>query len=142
MSDEKEPQQPENPGNTPSGEQPGFIVPPQSPPPSEPSAATPPPSPPPASGQASSRATLALILGIVGIVLCPPVAVAAWIIGVQERRAIAAGQSPQAGQGMATAGWVMGIIGTIILILIVLIVGFAIAAATIMGGSRFSQIGY
>ena len=97
------------------------------------------PAPPPASGQvpapapesASGKSVTALVLGIVGIVLCTPVAIAAWIVGHQERTDISAGRSPQAGLGMATAGWILGIIGTALLLLLFigLLVYFAFFAA-------------
>ena len=75
------------------------------------------PPPPGAAGEkASSRATTALILGILGFVCCQLCAPFAWYMGNQENKAIKAGQSPAAGQGFATAGMILGIIGSIFLI--------------------------
>jgi hypothetical protein len=75
------------------------------------------PPPPPMSGdKASSRATTSMILGILGFVCCQLCAPFAWYMGNQEVKAIKAGQSPAAGQGFATAGMVLGIIGTIFLV--------------------------
>ncbi|MDH3255600.1 MAG: hypothetical protein OEM62_11455, partial [Acidobacteriota bacterium] len=39
----------------------------------------------------------------------------AWILGKQELNAIAAGQAPAAGEGVAKAGMILGIIGTILI---------------------------
>ena len=71
---------------------------------------------PPAPESASSQAVIALILGIVGLVFCQLIGIAAWIIGAKERNAIKRGESPEAGMGLATAGWILGIIDTIIII--------------------------
>lgn len=77
--------------------------------------------------QAPSSATWALVLGIVGFVLCPLLAsIPAWIIGAQARQE--AGRLPgQPGHGMATAGMVLGIIATVIwsLLLLLFLIGVA-----------------
>ena len=77
----------------------------------------PPPAPPNApSAKASGRATTALILGILGFVCCQLCAPFAWYIGKNEVKAIKDGASPAAGQGIAQAGMILGIIGSIFLI--------------------------
>ena len=86
---------------------------------------TPPPPPAPpggtvVDGKASSRATTSLILGILGFVCCQVCAPFAWHMGNQELKAIAAGQSSMAGQGIAMAGKILGIIGSVFLIFAVL----------------------
>jgi len=58
-----------------------------------------------------------LVLGILGIVCCGLCAPFAWFIGSAELKQIKAGLSSQAGKGFAQAGMIMGIIGTILLIL-------------------------
>ncbi len=68
---------------------------------------------------ASTQAIIALVLGIVGL-FCNPFGIAAWIIGQKERNAIKRGESPEAGMGLATAGWILGIIDTVLLILSIL----------------------
>ncbi len=74
------------------------------------------PPPPPGAGQkASSRATTALILGILGLVCCQLCAPFAWYMGHAENKAIKAGLSTNASQGFATAGLILGIIGTAML---------------------------
>jgi uncharacterized protein DUF4190 len=61
-------------------------------------------------------AVLSLVLGIVGIVVCGIAAPFAWAQGRNAERAIA-GAPPGAysGKGMATAGKILGIIGTALL---------------------------
>ena len=75
---------------------------------------TPPPAPPTA--PASNRPVISLVLGIVGIVCCAICGPIAWYVGKQELAAIAAGQSPAAGEGMAKAGMILGIVGTVLLV--------------------------
>ncbi|MCS7264386.1 MAG: DUF4190 domain-containing protein [Armatimonadetes bacterium] len=66
---------------------------------------------------ASSRAIWSLVLGILGLILCGLLAPFAWWLGSSELKDIKAGLSPQSGQGLATAGMVLGIIGTVLLVL-------------------------
>lgn len=75
------------------------------------------PPPPPAAMGSSSQATMSLVLGIVGIVCCGLAAPFAWWMGKKELAAIDAGTNPEAGRGLATAGKILGIIGTILLVL-------------------------
>src|SRR6476620_3502707 len=65
----------------------------------------------------SSRATTALILGIVSIVCCSFCGPFAWYIGKQELDAIRGGTAPASSEGTAKAGMVLGIIGTVLLAL-------------------------
>jgi fatty acid desaturase len=82
----------------------------------------------------ASQATLALILGIVGLLLFQPLGPFAWWLGGKEKKAIDAGRRDPANRGQAVAGWVLGIIATIFLILgvlffvIFLIIGIGAAA--------------
>ena len=78
---------------------------------------------------ASGKAIAALVLGIAGLVgnlggcccclfsplgVCGPVA---WFLGHYELRAIRGGLAPRAGEGLATAGRVMGIVSSSLLAL-------------------------
>lgn len=66
---------------------------------------------------ASTQAITSLILGILGIVCCGLLAPVAWFLGSQELKAIQQGASPVAGEGLARAGMILGIIGSILLVL-------------------------
>jgi hypothetical protein len=78
-------------------------------------ASPPPPSylPPPQS--ASTNATVSLVLGVLGVICCALLAPFAWYLGNQELKAIQAGASPAAGDGIARAGMVLGIVGVVLL---------------------------
>ncbi len=61
----------------------------------------------------------ALVLGILGIVICGVVAPFAWVIGKNSLDTIRK-QPGWGGEGMAMAGYILGIVGTALLILSVL----------------------
>ncbi len=87
----------------------------------------------PSADKASGRAITSLVLGIVGILCCGPLAIVAWILGAIELSDIKKGLSPRAGEGMAKAGMIIGIIGTVLMILGIL-VWIALMAMGIMAG--------
>lgn len=62
-----------------------------------------------------SQATTILVLGILGLICCAPLAVAAWIMGNKEMAAIDAGMRNPQNRGTANAGRIIGIIGTALL---------------------------
>lgn len=63
----------------------------------------------------ASQATTALVLGILGIVICGILAPFAWSIGAKELAAIDSGLRPPENRGTANAGRILGIIGTVLL---------------------------
>jgi len=108
----------------------------------------PPPYPPPGYGApyspyvplpAHPRATTAMVLGIVGMTgfMCYVtflVAPAAWIIGAKAVKEIDANPGMYGGRSEANAGKIMGIVGTVLLILALLaLTAFVIVSVTIDG---------
>lgn len=73
----------------------------------------------------NKQALWALILGILGIVCCGLLAPVAWYMGRKEVQAVDAGLSSQENRGMAMAGMILGIVGSVLLILTLLWVFFA-----------------
>jgi hypothetical protein len=69
-----------------------------------------------------SQATLALVLGILSILCCPVLGPVAIFIGNAARGRIQASGGTVGGGGLATAGFIMGIIGTVWLVIAALIV--------------------
>lgn len=65
--------------------------------------------------QQKSQATTALVLGILGLVCCGILAPIAWYMGSQELQRIQRGEVPATNEGMARAGMILGIIGTVFL---------------------------
>jgi len=76
-----------------------------------------------------SRATTVLVLGILGLVLCSVLAPIAWYMGNEEVRAIDAGRRDPTNRGTANAGRILGIIGTVLMGLGIILLFF------VLGGS-------
>lgn len=79
------------------------------------------------------RGTLILVLGILGLIVCGPLAVVAWVMGSGDLKAMDGGTMDPAGRGTTQAGKICGIIGTILLILTIIAVAvffmFGVGAA-------------
>ncbi len=69
-----------------------------------------------------SQAVLALVLGIIGMVAFQLVAPFAWVVSHREIQAIDQGRRNPVNRGLAVAGKITGIIGTVLLALGVLVV--------------------
>lgn len=84
------------------------------------------------------RGTLILILGILGLVVCGPLAIAAWVMGAGDLKEMDAGTMDPSGRGTTNAGKICGIIGTILLILGLVIFGiiFAFGLAAGLAGQH------
>jgi hypothetical protein len=136
-------QPPQDPNQPPSGEQPGYWQqqsgqpeqpgqdPYAQPPSDQPSYGQPPQAPygqaPQAPGYPMAyapdhpKATTSLILGILGIVICGIIAPFAWRMGKRTVDEIDASHGQLGGRGSAQAGYILGLIGTILLGLGVLV---------------------
>ncbi len=77
----------------------------------------------PQAGSTHPKATASLVLGIVGLVAFSPVAPIAWYLAASARREMATDPQRWQSGGTATAGLVMGIIGTILLGLSIVLLG-------------------
>ena len=83
------------------------------------------------------RGTLILVLGILGLVVCGPLGIAAWIMGNGDLKEMDAGAMDPAGRSTTNAGRICGIVATILAILGVVI--FAIVMIVGMGSAAMSQ---
>jgi hypothetical protein len=68
----------------------------------------------PAYPSAPHRGGTILALGIVGLICCAPVGIAAWVMGNQDLSEMAAGRMNRAGEGMTQAGKICGIIAVVL----------------------------
>lgn len=81
------------------------------------------------------RGTMVLVMGILSIVFCPFLGIFAWMMGAADLREMKSGRMDKSGEGHTQAGYICGIIGTVlfaiqvvfILLYIVLIVGVVAA---------------
>ena len=63
------------------------------------------------------RGALILVLGILGIVACQLCAPFAWLMGKKDLQEMAAGRMDPEGKGLTQAGMYLGLIGTIMIVL-------------------------
>ncbi|MBL9160382.1 MAG: hypothetical protein JNJ70_23065 [Verrucomicrobiales bacterium] len=70
------------------------------------------------------RATLILVMGILGLVLCPICAPIAWVMGNRDIQAMNSGLMDPTGLEQTKAGKICGIIGTILLVLVAIALVF------------------
>lgn len=84
----------------------------------------PPPLPPSSESPSSSRAVMALVFGVLGVVCCGFFAPVAWYLGNEELTGIDAGRLPENNRGLAQIAKILGIIGTVLLGLLLLWVIF------------------
>ncbi len=68
-------------------------------------------------GQAPHRGVLILVLGILGLIVCQLLAPVAWIMGKGDMAQIDSGQMDPEGRGLTQAGMILGIVGTIVIVL-------------------------
>jgi ABC-type Fe3+ transport system permease subunit len=81
----------------------------------------------------SSQATTVLVLGILSLVCLPILGPVAWILGNQELRAIHEGRRDPANRGTANAGKILGIIGTVLILVVAVVVVLALLSVFIAG---------
>ncbi len=81
------------------------------------------------------RATTSLVLGILGVVLCQVIAPFAWAMGKKTLDEIDASQGRVGGRGAAQAGYILGIVGTVLLALsLVFILIYVVFMIAVVGG--------
>jgi hypothetical protein len=80
------------------------------------------------------KATTALVLGICSLVLCQVIGPFAWLVGKRTIDEIDAAQGRLGGRGAAEAGYVLGIVATVILgLAVVAVVGYLLLMVLLFG---------
>jgi ABC-type Fe3+ transport system permease subunit len=69
--------------------------------------------------QQASSAVAALVLGILGVVLCPLCGPVAWVLGRKAEQEVDASGGRIGGRGLGTAGKILGIVGTLFIVLLI-----------------------
>jgi len=67
------------------------------------------------------RGTTILVLGILGLVICPILGIIAWVMGNGDLKQIESGAMDPEGRGLTKAGKICGMIATILMILVIVI---------------------
>ncbi len=80
------------------------------------------------------RGTLILVFGILSLVICQPLGIAAWVMGSNDLKQMDAGAMDPSGRSVTNAGRICGIIATILLGLSVLVF-IALAALGVLGAA-------
>lgn len=85
----------------------------------------------PGGGPTSSTTTTAFVLALIGLMCCPVTSPIAWFLAHNER--VACARRGEEAPGLLTAAWVIGIVGSGILVLwglyVVVVFGFAFAGS-------------
>jgi len=81
-------------------------------------------------------ATTALVLGILSLVVCGPLGIPAFIIGRRAEREVKMSQGQLSGEGLAKAGWIMGLIAMILMVLAVLLIILLVAIGAMSSSSN------
>jgi hypothetical protein len=78
------------------------------------------------------RGTLVLVLGILSLVICAPLGIAAWIMGNGDLKQMDAGTMDPSGRSMTNAGRICGMIACILMVLgiIIFVLVFALGLAS------------
>ncbi len=88
------------------------------------------------------RGGLILALGIIGLVACQPVGIAAWVLGNNDLKAMDAGQMDPEGRQLTQVGKILGMVATILMIVgfcffvAYMVFIFAVIGAAGAGGAR------
>ena len=91
----------------------------------------------PRGAQNAPGAVPALVLGILGILVCPLLGPLAWVYGRRGEQAVDASGGLLAGRGLATAGKILGIVGTLLIVLLLVVLAFLLAG----GGGGGVEVG-
>jgi hypothetical protein len=81
------------------------------------------------------RGTLILVLGILGLVICGPLGIAAWVMGSGDLKEMDAGALDPSGRSMTNAGRICGMIATILMIVGALI-GIGVVMLGVVAGAH------
>jgi hypothetical protein len=82
------------------------------------------------------RSVLILTLGILGLVICGPLGIAAWVMGNTDLAAIRRGEVDRTGEGMTRAGQILGIVSTVLFIVQLVVLGLWITFVATVVASR------
>jgi len=86
-----------------------------------------------------SKATVIFVLGLLGVITCPLMGPFALLMGNKYKAECAEAGEPM--EGMGTAGWVMGIVGTVLLVVQVVSLLALCFVYCICGGGYVAMLG-
>jgi hypothetical protein len=80
-----------------------------------------------------NRGTVILVLGILGLIICMPLGIVAWVMGSGDLKEMDAGTMDASGRSLTKAGKICGMIATILCV-VAFIAGFI--AALVVGSTH------
>jgi hypothetical protein len=78
------------------------------------------------------RGPMILVLGILGVVMCGAIAIFAWVLGKRDLELMRRGLMDKEGEGLTKAGYILGIVGTILFMIQLLFVVAYIALIAVV----------
>jgi predicted Zn finger-like uncharacterized protein len=81
------------------------------------------------------RGIVVLLLGIGGLVVCAPLSIVAWIMGNKDLKEIDEGRMDPEGRSMTQIGKILGIIGTVLLVVSVVATCGIVGVLMVLGAS-------
>jgi len=82
---------------------------------------------------APHRGGLILALGILGLVLCQPIGIAAWVMGNSDLARIDAGHMDPTGRGLTQAGKICGIVAVVLMAFCILLCVAGVVVWVLLG---------
>ncbi len=81
------------------------------------------------------RGSTILVLGILSVMMCAPLGIPAWLMGSYDLAEMKAGRMDREGESLTQAGYIMGIISSILMIFGILLICLWIAIAVFVLGA-------
>lgn len=81
------------------------------------------------------RGSTILVLGILSLIMCAPLGIPAWFMGSHDLSEMKAGRMDREGESLTQAGYVMGIIGSILMIFGILMICLWLAVVMLAVGA-------
>jgi len=81
------------------------------------------------------RGTVILVLGILGLIICGPLGIIAWVMGSADLKEMDAGTMDSSGRGATQAGKICGMIAGILMV-IGIIIGVLIVVLGVVAGAH------
>ena len=81
------------------------------------------------------RGAVSLVLGILGLLVCGFIGIAAWLMGKSDLEKMKRGRMDREGEGLTKAGYILGLVAVIlmavglVIFLAMMVLGFGMAAA-------------
>lgn len=79
------------------------------------------------------RGSVILTLGILGLVVCPLLGIAAWQMGNNDLNQMNYGRMEPAGPDLTSAGRVLGMVATAIFVIQIIVIGLFLIATLLLG---------